>query len=83
MYGLQEHGYSRPDAKLFDEVSRIVNATYERTQRPVSVDVVMTELGKKRRELSRKSVTMALSFHDSLLPVSDGRYVPKKDNTIR
>ena len=77
MYGLKEHGYSRPDAKLFDEVWRIVNATYERTQRPVSVDVVMTELSKKRRELSRQSVAMALSFHDSILPVSDGRYVPK------
>ena len=83
MYGLQEHGYSRPDASLFDEVSRIVNAIFERTQRPVSVEVVMTELSKKRRELNRQSVTMALSFSDNLLPVSDGKYVPKKDNSIR
>ena len=83
MYGLQEHGYSRPDASLFDEVSRIVNATFERTQQPVSVEVVMTELGKKRRELSRQSVTMALSFNDNLLSVSDGKYVPKKNNSIR
>ena len=83
MYGLQEHGYSRPDSSLFDEVSRIVNETYERTQRPVSVEVVMTELGKKRRELSRQSVIMALSFHDNLLPASDGKYVPKENNSIR
>ncbi len=83
MYGLQEHGYSRPDASLFDEVSRIVNTTFERTQRPVSVEVVITELSKKRRELSRQSVTMALSFNDELLPVSDGKYVPKKDNSRR
>lgn len=83
MYGLLEHGYSRPEAKLFDEVSRIVNATFEKTQRPVSVEVVITELGKKRRELSRQSVTMALSFNDKLLPVSDGKYVPKKDNSKR
>ena len=83
MYGLQEHGYSRPDASLFDEVSRIVKATFERTQQPVSVEVVMTELSKKRRELSRQSVIMALSFNDNLLPASDGKYVPKENNSIR
>ncbi len=83
MYGLQEHGYSRPDASLFDEVSRIVIETFERTQRPVSIEVVMTELSKKRRELSRQSVIMALSFHDNLLPASDGKYMPKENNSIR
>lgn len=77
MYGLKEHGYSRPNAGLFDEVTQIVNAVFKKTQRPVSVEVVMAELSKKRRELNRTSVVMALSFDDRLQVIGGGRYAPK------
>lgn len=76
MYGLREHGYSRPEASLFEEVAQIVEASFSRNQRPVSVDYVMEELAKKRRELKRNSVVMALGFNDRLDSVR-GQYVPK------
>lgn len=79
MYGLQEHGYSRPDTALHDEVAQIVKSMFEKTQRPTSVEVVMAELSKKRRDLSRPSVMMALSLNDRLRSVSGGRYIPKTD----
>ena len=76
MYGLREHGYSRPEASLFEAVAQIVEAAFSRNQRPVSVDYVMEELAKKRRELKRNSVIMALGFNDRLEAVR-GQYVPK------
>ena len=82
MYGLKEHGYSRPEAGLFEEVANIVEAVFDKTGRPASLEVVMAELSKKRRELSRNSVNMALSLNDKLSAVSRGRYVPKKEVQI-
>ena len=76
MYGLKEHGYSRPEASLFETVAQIVEAAFSRIQRPVTVDYVMEELAKKRRELKRNSVIMALSFNDRLESVR-GQFVPK------
>ena len=76
-YGLREHGYSRPDTGLYEEVAQIVSTVFERTKRPASLEVVIAEMSKKRRELSRTSVMMALSFNDRLSAVSGGRYVPK------
>ena len=77
MYGLKEHGYSRPDTDLFDSVARIVEMRFAENQRPVSVNFVMEELGKQRRELKRNSVMMALGFNDKLKAVEGSRYVPK------
>ncbi len=77
MYGLKEHGYSRPDTDLFEGVARIVETIHARTKRPVSDKTVMRELGKERRELSLTSVTMALSFNGRVEPVGRGMYVPK------
>ena len=76
MYGLKEHGYSRPDADIFDSVAQIVEAKFAQDQRPVSIDAVMIELGKQRRELKRGSVSMALGFNERLKPASGGGYVP-------
>ena len=77
MYGLKEHGYSRPDTDLFDSVAQIVEVEFSRNQRPVSVDFVMEEMGKQRRELKRNSVMMALGFNDRLKAVEGNRYIPK------
>ena len=76
MYGLKEQGYSRPDADIFDAVVQIVEAKFAQDQRPVSVDVVMMELSKQRRELKRGSVAMALGINKRLKPASGGGYVP-------
>ncbi len=77
MYGLKEHGYSRPDMDLFDGVARIVEAMFAKTQHPVSEEIVMAELSKHRRELRLNSVKMALSFNDNLKAINGG-FVPKK-----
>ena len=77
MYGLKEHGYSRPDTDLFDAVAQIVTEKFSERQRPVSSEVVFGELGKRRREVIRSSMMMALSFNDKLESVGRGEYVPK------
>ena len=77
MYGLKEHGYSRPDTDLFDSAAQIVEMRFAESQRPVSVDYVIAELSKQRRELKRNSVMMALSFNDKLRAVEGNHYAPK------
>ena len=77
MYGLKEHGYSKPDKDLFESVAYIVEVEYSRTNRPVPDQVVIAELSKLRRELNRNSVIMALGFNDRVEQVSPGRYAPK------
>lgn len=77
MYGLKEHGYSRPISDLSEAVAKIVAARFSETRRPVTIDFVMFELSKQRRELQRNSVAMALSFSDRLDSVGRDEYVPK------
>lgn len=81
MYGLGEHGYSRPETDLFDAVAHIVEEVFARTHRPVSGDIVMAELSKQRRELKPSSVVMALGINDRLETVDRDRYVPKASIT--
>ena len=76
-YGLKEHGYTRPENDMFETVARIVEEQFAATQRPVSDETVIAELGKYRREFKRGSVTMALSFNDRLVSVGNGQFVPK------
>ena len=77
MYGLKEHGYSRPTMDLFETVAEIVESTFARTQQPVSEDMVVAELNKYRRDANVNSVKMALSFNDRLESVAPSRYAPK------
>ena len=77
MYGLKEHGYSRPGRDLFQSVAAIVARVYSETRQPVPEHVVMTELGKERRELHPASVKMALSINDNVKTVATGVYMPR------
>ena len=84
-FGLQEHGYFRPEMDLFESVAHIVEEKFAATQRPVSEETVLAELGKYRREFKRGSATMALSFNERLVSVGNGQFVPKTsgdDNSI-
>ena len=76
MYGLKEHGYSRPDTDLFEGVARVVETVFTKTQRPVPGETVIAEMGKQRRELQRNSVMMALAFNDRVESVGHSEYVP-------
>lgn len=80
MYGLKEHGYSRPDTDLFDGAAKIVETIFGRTNRPVSQETVIAEMSKQRRELHHNSVAMALSLNDRLESVGRGEYVPRPTN---
>lgn len=81
MYGLKEHGYSRPKIDMFDAVVSIVEEKYDETGRPVSYDFVFTELSKQRRELNPNSVMMALTFNERLTDIGGNRFVPKSQAT--
>ena len=76
-FGLREHGYFRPEMDLFESVAHIVVEQFAATQRPVSEETVIAELGKYRREFKRGSAAMALSFNDRLVSVGNGQFVPK------
>ncbi len=77
MYGLKEHGYSRPEMDLFNTVAQIVEEMFEKTQQPVAEEVVISEIGKYRREAKIGSIKMALSFNNKIENVSPTLYVPK------
>lgn len=80
MYGLTEHGYSRPEEDLFESVANIVERIYSETKQPVLDEVVIAELGKQRREVSPSSARMALSFNNRVETAGMGRYVPRDSN---
>ncbi len=76
MYGLQEHGYSRPTKDLFDSAADIVERVYANTGQPVPDSVVILEMGKVRREAHPNSIIMALGFSERLKSAGGGRYIP-------
>ena len=81
MYGLMEHGYSRPSKDLFDSAADIVEDKFSKTHQPVAEEVVIEELSKIRRELNPNSVVMALSFNDRLTSLGHGKFVPRRAPT--
>ena len=81
MYGLAEHGYSRPETDLAEAVTLIVEESFAETGQPVPSDIVLLELSNQRREIHPNSVTMALSFNDRLVDLGGGRYAPKNCNS--
>ncbi len=76
VYGLTEHGYSRPSTDMFDAVATIVESRYGATGSPVPFDFVLTELRKQRTEPMPNSVAMALGFNERVTDLGGGRYVP-------
>ena len=76
MYGLEEHGYSRPYATLEDTAADIVWQLYARSNAPVTFGQIMREMTQFRRESSEKSVLMALSFSERVKRLSGDKFVP-------
>ena len=83
MYGLKEHGYSRPEMDLFSSVAKIVEDIFAKTQQPVAEEDVISELSKYRREAKPGSVKMALSFNAKIENVTPTLYVPKGFKTAQ
>jgi len=77
VYGLVEHGYSRPFEGLYDAVARIVEERYAEVQEPVLFNYIEGKLAEERREVALSSISMALGLNERLQSVGHGRYVPK------
>ena len=77
MYGLEEHGYRRPDADLYSQAAQIVKKIFEATGNPVSEAQVINEMRQLRSIVAETSVKMALSLNEQLSSTGNGRYVPK------
>ena len=82
MYGLKEHGYSRPDKDLFESVADIVGRVYSKTRQPVPEGIVITELSRERRELHPNSVKIALSINDRVKTVGTGMFIPNVPESV-
>lgn len=79
MYGLEEHGYQRPEADLYVQVVQIVKDIFDATGNPVSETQVIGEMRRLRPIVVDTSIKMALSFNERLSSVGNGRYVPKQE----
>lgn len=78
MYALKEWGYERPSQSLHDTVAEIVEKLYEKTGKPVGIQLIVGELGKYRRVINPASGLMAVSLNPKLMRVSPGHYIPAR-----
>ena len=79
-YALKEHGYERPTHSLHEEVKLIVEEKYEATERPVHINVIVSELGKYRPEVPQSSLAFATGVNQDILQVGKDYFVPKDAN---
>lgn len=82
MYGLKEHGYTRPPRGIFDAATSIVEARFAETGRPVPEEFVIAELMKERQYLHPNSATMALTLNKKLTSTGNRCYIPKEPDSI-
>lgn len=76
-YGLKQHGYKRPGMRLFDTVTKIVEEKYAIGQRPVHINVIISELGKYRREVNPASLAFATGMNSDIHQIEKDYFVPK------
>jgi hypothetical protein len=79
-FALEEWGYERPSATLFESVADIVERKYEETGRPVPYSVVVAEIGKVRPIVNPTSLTYATTLNDRLQSVDGNCFVPRSGN---
>lgn len=77
IYALSEWGYKHPEKTMFETVKEIVEKLYSKTNKPVSLDAVLIEIGKYRKIVSCTGVVMALSFNKDIVSVGSNFYAPK------
>lgn len=81
-YALAEWGYERPSETLFNTITKIVNNTYQKTQKPVPFRVIAAEIGKYRKVVNQASLTIASYCNKELKQVSSGYFIPNEDPNI-
>jgi len=75
-YALEEWGYERPTATLFDSVADIVERKYQETGRPVPYSVIVAEIGKLRPIVNLSSLTFATHCNDRLQRLDGSCFLP-------
>jgi len=76
-YALEEWGYERPEATLFETVAQIVSERHQATGRPVPLTVIRAELGKRRAMVKPASFAIATYCNDDLRRVHGDCFVPR------
>ena len=77
-FALKEWGYEHPSATLFDTVTKIVEEKYKETTRPVSFEIIVTEMGKYRQFVNHNSLTIAVHCNPNLRCIGKNAFVPKE-----
>ena len=81
-YGLKEYGYERPGMTLFDTVTKIVEDKYSIGQRPVHINVIVSELGKYRSEVNPASLAFATGMNPDIHQIEKDYFVPRVANGV-
>jgi len=78
IYALEEWGFERPSETLFDTVQEIVTGIFQKTGRPVHINVILGEVSKRRRLINPSSVVMAATLNPKLKTVGSYLFLPKE-----
>lgn len=79
-FALKEWGYEHPSETLFDTVTKIVDKKYKETNRPVSFEIIVAEMGKYRQVARISSLTIASHCNPNLHRIGKNSFIPKKTN---
>ena len=66
VYGLKELGYTRPEKSLYDEVAKIVQDEFAKSNKPVSFSKIKVEISKSRPFINENSLLIACSFNEKI-----------------
>jgi len=77
-FALKEWGYEHPSETLFDTVTKIVEEKYKESSRPVSFEIIVTEMGKYRQVVKNSSLTIASHCNPTLHRIGKNSFIPKK-----
>jgi hypothetical protein len=77
-FALKEWGYEHPSETLFDTVTKIVEEKYKETTRPVSFEIIVTEMGKYRQFVNHNSLTIAVHCNPNLRRVGKNSFIPRE-----
>jgi len=77
-FALKEWGYEHPPETLFNTVTKIVEEKYKETTRPVSFEIIVTEMGKYRQVVKHSSLTIASHCNPNLHRIGKNSFIPRK-----
>jgi len=89
IYALKEWGYRKPDKDLYSTVFKIIESSYKKTKRPVSINTIFIKISKFRKIINKNSVYFACNFNPNIISVKKDYFIPYsvaekklKDNSL-